>query len=166
MSRVLMMIAVAVVLPAMPLRETGAQERATHNVFVSLIEVKGGTTSDKLSPPSANPRDLSRGYEFKGPGAADRSSPHRWEVSAYMFMPAFVTIRQGDAVIVTAFVVNGDEHDVWVNAPDGTMLVPKATWNRGREYRVRFIAERAGAYQLVCSQHAPSMTATFLALPK
>ena len=166
MGRMLMAIIVAVALAVAMSSDTGAQTPTTHNVFVSLIEVKGGTTADKLQPPTQNPKHLSKGYDFKGPGAADKNSPHRWEVSTYMFAPAFVTVRQGDEVVVTAFVVNGDEHQVWINAPDGTTVVPKATWNRGREYQARFVAERTGPYQLLCSGHAPTMTATFLALPR
>lgn len=146
--------------------DTGAQSKATHTVFVSLVEIKGGTTSDKLPPPTLNPKDLSKGYEFKGPGTADKNSPLRWEVSTYMFAPGYVTVREGDEVVVTAFVVNGDEHEVWINAPDGTTVVPKTRWTRGREYRTSFVAEKPGAYQLLCSNHAPSMTATFFAIPR
>lgn len=68
--------------------------------------------------------------------------------------------------MLTAFVVNGDEHEVWVNDPDGATVVPKARWQRGREYQMRFVAEKPGAYQLLCSDHAPSMTATFYVLPR
>lgn len=166
MRTALMATIVAVALVGTLSGDAGAQDRTTHNVFVSLIEVKGGTSADKLPPPSQNPKDLSKGYEFKGPGVADKNSPQRWEVSTYMFTPAFVTVRQGDEVLVTAFVVNGDEHEVWITAPDGATVVPKATWNRGREYHTRFVADRSGAYQLLCSHHAPSMTATFFALPR
>jgi plastocyanin len=166
MGRVLMAIIVAVALVVAISSDTRAQNPTTHNIFVSLIEVKGGTTVDKLQPPPQNPKDLSKGYEFKGPGVADKSSPHRWEVSTYMFAPAFMTVRQGDEVVLTAFVVNGDEHEVWINAPDGTTVVPRTKWSRGREYQARFVAERSGPYQLLCSGHAPTMTATVFALPR
>jgi hypothetical protein len=85
-------------------------------------------------------------------------------VSSYAFSPGFVTVRQGDTVQLTVFIVNGDKHDVSVSASDGRKIVADTVWNRGREYHVRFVAEQAGAYQLVCSEHAPSMIATFLAL--
>ena len=146
------------------LGQTGAP--ATHTIFMSLIEVKGGTTADKLAPPSVNPKDLSKGYEFKGPGQADKQNPQRWEVSSYIFTPGYVVVRQGDTVKLTAFVVNGDEHEVRVTGPDGREVVPKTIWNRGREYEVSFVAEKLGAYQLTCSNHAPSMLATFLVVPR
>ncbi len=138
----------------------------THTIFMTLMEVKGATTADKLAPPPVDPRDLSKGYEFKGPGQADKSAPQRWEVSSYLFSPGYLTVRQGDSVALTVFVVNGDEHEVWVTAPDGGKVVPNAKWNRGREYRIQFLAEKSGTYQLVCSNHAPSMLATFLVLPR
>lgn len=138
---------------------------ATHTIFMTALEVKGGTTTDKLAPPSVNPKDLSKGYEFKQPGEADKSNPRRWEVSSYRFDPGFVTVRQGDTVKLIVFVVNGDEHEVRVTDPDGREAVLMKKWNRGREYRVSFVAKKTGAYQLACSTHAPTMAATFLVLP-
>jgi len=133
---------------------------------VSALEVKGGTTADKLAPPSTNPKDISKGYEFKPPGEADRANPKRWEVSSYLFSPGFVAVRQGDRVNLTVFIVNGDEHESWVTDPDGSYVVPKTIWQRGREYKVSFVAEKIGSYQLTCSNHAPTMAATFFVLPR
>jgi plastocyanin len=138
----------------------------THTIFISGVEIKGGTTTDKLAPPTVNPKELSKGYEFKAPGEADKAKPTRWEVSSYVFTPSFVTVRQGDTVKLTAFIVNGDKHEVWVTAPDGRKVVPNTKWNRGREYTAQFVAEKTGVYQLVCSEHAPSMITTFLVLPR
>jgi plastocyanin len=148
--------------------DLGAEQKGptTHTIFLTALEVKGSTTTDKLAPPSVNPADLSKGYGFKAPGQADKNAPQKWEVSTYIFNPAFATVRQGDEVVLTTFVVNGDEHEMWVTAPDGRRAVEKTTWNRGREYTVRFRADQVGAYQLTCSSHAPSMAATFLVLPK
>jgi plastocyanin len=138
----------------------------THTIFVTGMEVKGSTSADKLAPPLVDPKDLSKGYGFKAPGEADKADPKKWEVSSYVFTPGFVTVGQGDTVKLTTFMVNGDEHEVWVAAPDGKRVVAATKWNRGREYTVQFVAEKAGAYQLVCSEHAPSMIATFLVLPR
>lgn len=164
----LMAVIGAAVLGLLLSSDVGAEKRApmTHTIFLTALEVKGSTTSDKLAPPSANPADLSKGYGFKGPGQADKNAPQKWEVSSYIFNPAFVTVRQGDEVVLTTFVVNGDEHEMWVTAPDGRRVVEKTMWNRGREYTVRFRADQVGAYQLTCSNHAPSMAAAFLVLPR
>lgn len=75
-------------------------------------------------------------------------------------------MRQGDTVKLTAFLVNGDEHEAWITGPDGREVVAKTTWNRGRQYQVSFVAEKLGSYQLTCSTHAPTMGATFLVLPR
>jgi plastocyanin len=139
---------------------------STHTIFMTALEIKGSTTTDKLAPPAINPSELSKGYGFKGPGEADKTAPQRWEVTSYTFAPGFITVPQGDTVTLTAFVVNGDHHDVAVLAPDGQVVVPTAIWQRGREYQVSFVAERAGTYHLKCFAHAPTMTATILVLPR
>ena len=138
----------------------------THTIFMAAIEIKGGTSSEKLAPPSVNPKDLSKGYDFKAPGEADKSDPKRWEVSTYLFSPSSVTVRQGDTVKLTAFVVNGDEHHVRVNDPDGREVIAETKWNRGREYQLSFVAKKLGTYHLTCSDHAPTMAATILVLPR
>ncbi len=143
-----------------------ADRPTTHTIFISGVEIKGGTTTDKLAPPTVNPKELSKGYGFKAPGEADKNDPKKWEVSSYIFSPGFVTVRQGDTVKLTAFIVNGDKHEVWITSPDGQKVVPNVVWQRGREYQVQFVAEKTGAYQLVCSEHAPSMITTFLVLPR
>jgi hypothetical protein len=67
---------------------------------------------------------------------------------------------------LTVFVVNGDHHEVAVTGPDAQVVTPTATWQRGREYRVSFAAAQAGAYHLRGLNHAPTMSATILALPR
>lgn len=138
----------------------------THTIFMTGMEVKGATTADNLPPPSLNPKDLSKGYGFKPPGEADKRDTTKWEVSSYIFSPAFVTVRQGDTMKLTVFIVNGDEHEVWIADPDGKRVVAATKWNRGREYTIQFAAEKIGTYQLVCSEHAPTMITTFLVLPR
>ena len=106
-------------------REASAQQAPrTHQVFMTAIENKGGTTTETLAPPAVNPVELSKGYGFIGPGEADKTAPQRWEVASYSFAPGFITVSQGDTVTLTAFVVNGDHHDVALLAPDGQVVVP------------------------------------------
>lgn len=138
----------------------------THTIFMTAVELKGATTTDKLAPPPVNPKDLSRGYEFKPPGQADKNDPKKWEVSSYRFAPGFVAVRQGDTVNLTVFVVNGDEHEVAVHDPSGVEVVARTRWSRGREYKLSFVVKTVGTYQLTCSNHAPTMAATILVLPR
>jgi plastocyanin len=102
----------------------------------------------------------------KAPGEADKTAPQNWEIDSYAFAAGFVTVQQGNTVLFTAFVVNGDYHEVAVQAPDGQVVVPSATWDRGKEYRVSFVAEKVGTYRLICAIHAPSMAANVLVLPR
>jgi plastocyanin len=148
-------------------KDVNAQRASTtHTIFMTAVEFKGATTTDKLAPPSTNPAGLSKGYGYKAPGEADKNAPTKWEVASYAFTPGFVTVHQGDTVTVIVFVVNADKHEVAVLAPDGQVVVPPATWQRGQEHRVSFVAEKMGTYRLTCSTHAPTMTATILVLPR
>jgi plastocyanin len=158
---------VAILALLLPMKGFAQSGPTTHTIFMTAMEVKGGTSADKLAPPAVNPADLSKGYGFKGPGEANKSDPKRWEVWSYIFSPAFLTVRQGDKVDLTIFVVNGDTHaDSFLADPDGRKIVSDITFNRGREHKISFVAEKAGAYQLTCAEHAPTMSATILALPR
>lgn len=114
----------------------------THTIFMAVIEIKGGTSADKLAPPPVNPKDLASEYGFKVPCKADKSDPKRWEVSSYMFSPSSVTVRQGDTVKLTAIVVDADEHHVRLNDPDGREVIAETKWDCGREYKLFFCGKR------------------------
>jgi plastocyanin len=141
-------------------------QQATHTIFMNAVEYKGSTSTEKLAPPAVNPATLSMGYVLKAPGEADKTAPQVWEIDSYALTPGFVTVQQGDTVTLHVLVVNGDTHEVGVLAPDGQVVVPTATWNRGVEYRVSFVAEKVGTYKLSCATHAPTMTANILVLPR
>ncbi len=148
-------------------RETVTAEGArSHAIYMSAVEFKGSTTTDKVPAPPVDPGKMSRGYAYRGPGQADLSAPHRWEVASYQFSPAFVTVQQGDSIMLSVFVANGDRHDVELTDPDGESIITNTTWLRGREYTAFFQARKLGTYHLECSIHAPSMTAEILVVPR
>jgi len=131
-------------------------------IDISIIEIKGAT--DGISAPGVNPESLSSGYRFKPPGEYDESNPDKWQVSTYLFSPSAFTVIQGDSVNLRTIVINGDEHTVWLESPDGSkgeMVV----MNRGREYTFSFTADQAGYYTLHCDEHEPTMSVQILALP-
>ncbi len=129
---------------------------------LSIIEIKGAT--DGIDAPEVDPQTLSAGYRFTAPGEFDPDNPAKWQVSTYMYSPAAMTVAQGDKVTLRTFVVNGDLHTSWIEAPDGS-TVASETMNRGREYELTFTADQAGYYVLHCNEHAPTMSATILVLP-
>ena len=130
---------------------------------VSVIEIKGAT--DGIPAPEVDPAGLSLGYRFKPPGEYDSENADKWQVSTYMFSPAALVVAQGDNVTLRTFVINGDKHTVWLEAPDGSTAGSEVLMNRGREYNFAFTAEQAGYYTLHCDEHDPTMSATILVLP-
>ena len=141
-----------------------AQTTASAVTFdLSVIEIKGAT--DGIDPPDVDPTTLSDGYRFSPPGEYDADNPDKWQVSTYMYSPAAMTVIQGDDITLRTFVINGDEHTVWLEAPDGSTAGEEVIMNRGREYEFTFAADQAGYYTLHCDEHDPTMSAIILALP-
>lgn len=133
--------------------------------YVTGLEYKGSTTTDKLAAPSADPAKMSDGYRYKGPGY-DEAAPTKWEVSTYRFEPGTMMGYEGDTFNLITFIVNGDKHTVWVEAPDGSEAAASVEMNRGREYTVTFTADQSGVYILHCDEHEPTMAAYILVLPR
>ena len=144
--------------------DVGAQPRG-HSIYMTAVEFRGSTTSDKLGPPAVDPSKLSHGYGYRAPGQAERSAPQRWEVGSYQFSPSFVTAYQDDSIMLSVFIANGDHHEVRLTDPDGQVVLEKASWDQGREYTKFFQVEKVGDYHLECGIHKPSLTATIMVLP-
>jgi len=163
MSRKFLFIATLLFLSGMLVSGCSPNVPANEVTFdVSIIEIKGAT--DGIEPPQVDPTSLSSGYRFKPPGEYDESNPDKWQVSTYLFSPSDLTVKQGDSVTLRMFVVNGDTHVTWLEAPDGSK-VDEFTMNRGREYNLSFTADQAGYYTLHCDNHGPTMQAQILAMP-
>jgi hypothetical protein len=130
------------------------------------IAAQRAATTDQLMPTSANPPDVSKGYGIEAPDQADQNAPQQREVANCMLTREFVTLHQGDTVTLNASVVNGDQRQVLITAPDGQVVVPSTAWYRGRQYRVSFVADQVGLYRLNCVHHTPTVTAAILVLPR
>lgn len=134
-------------------------------IEVTAFEVKGTTNTDDLAVPEVDPETLSTGYGYKAPGFDDES-PNNWRVASYMWTPGNMIAFQGDSIDLHTFILNGNSHNVWVEAPDGTKVVEDIEMNRGRAYNLKFEASQAGVYKLVCSTHGPTMTADIVVIPQ
>ena len=134
--------------------------------FISAIRVTGTTTTDKLAPPDRNPKTISDGFGYKAPGAVDPKNPAKWQVSSYIWSPGTMMAFQGDKIGLEIFIVNGDKHAAYVEGPDGIELMKGWNQYRGVTYTFGFTAEKVGLYKLICTIHAPTMTANILVLPR
>ncbi len=141
-----------------------APPEAVRTFYVNAIEIKGAT--DVLAPPSTNPKDLEKSYGYKGPGEYDASNPDKWQVASYQFNPSALTVFQGDTVRLVLFIVNGDLHADRIENPDGQIVVAEQTHNRGRQYTMTFVADKAGVYQLRCNEHPEAMRLLMTVIPR
>ncbi len=141
-----------------------AEPTRTRHFYVTAAEIKGYTSG--IDPPTVNPKDLSDGYGFYPAGTVDPARPQRWGVAAYFWMPGSMIAYQGDKVSLTIIILNGDNHETWIEDPSGNPAVQETDMNRGREYKLSFTATKAGTYKLICNEHGESMTAYIQVLPR
>ena len=137
-----------------------------HFIEVTAFEVKGATSANDLAPPDVDPSTLSDGFGFKGPGDYDPDNPDKWQVASYMWLPGQMVAYQGDTLNLHFFILNGNEHAVWIEGPDGETVVDETEMNRGREYNMSASVATAGVYRLICNNHEPTMTAEIVVLPR
>ncbi len=137
-----------------------------HFIEVTAFEVKGATSASDLAPPDVDPSTLSDGFGYKAPGEYDPDNPDQWQVASYMWTPGQMVAYQGDTMNLHFFVLNGNEHQVWIEGPDGETVVDETEMNRGREYNMSVSLASAGVYRLICNNHEPTMTAEIVVLPR
>ncbi len=142
--------------------------------YLTGVEWKGSTSTKDLAAPTSDPKKLSDGYRYKGPGVADASDATKWEVSTYVWHPGALMATEGDKINLVTFIINGDKHTFHVMGPDGQDLdvnadgrtLKEVLMNRGREYKVTFTASKPGVYTIHCDEHDPTMTSLLLVLPR
>ena len=76
-----------------------------------------------------------------------------------------MTVSQADTLDLNFIVLHGNEHEVWIEGPDGETVLDEMEMNRGREYQISVRFTKPGVYRLICNTHEPTMTATILVLP-
>ena len=130
---------------------------AEKRVFTVLaVEPKGGTTVDK-EPFPTGPLPAGGGYLITQPDEKTR----RWEVSAYVWQPAQITVNEGDEVTLEFVGINGVAHPTTIAAFGQTFTV-----TRGQAHRVTFTADKVGIFGIVCGTHKPSMSGEIIVMPR
>lgn len=132
-----------------------ASEPQKRSFTVLAIEPKGGTTTDKEPFPSAA-LPAGGGYVMTPPD--DKT---RWELSAYVWLPAQIIVNQGDEVTLTFVGINGASHPTIIEA-----LGHSFTVKRGEAHRITFTADKAGIFGITCSTHKPSMSGELIVMPR
>jgi hypothetical protein len=132
-----------------------AQAPQTRHFTIAAIEPRGGTQAAQEPFPSA-PLPPGGGYVIRPPDANGR-----WEVSAYLWSPAQIVVRQGDRVVIDFVGINGAEHPTTLGS-----LAPNFTLRRGQVHRVEFTADVPGVHPMICSAHLPSMRGEIVVLER
>ncbi len=89
------------------------------------------------------------------PGEApvvDRDRGAVKEIERYTFDPPFLIVNKGDTVALRIHALKGEKHVVEI--PD--FGVPETPINRGEEKTIRFVADKAGTFRFVCTNHVNS----------
>jgi len=94
-----------------------------------------------------------------------QTSDTEWRVGSYMFLPHEIVAYEGEKLTFEILGVRGDEHQMVLTGPDGEVAKDtsgkeiKPLVKRGGLGVVEFVAGEPGVYSLVCTTHAPNMTA-------
>lgn len=122
---------------------------------IAAVEPRGGVNvSQEPFPTEALP--AGGGYVVRQPDQTGR-----WEVSAYLWTPGQIVVREGDEVTLEFVGINGAAHPTEIKG-----LGKSFTLKRGHAVRVDFKAEKPGVYPVICSTHQPSMRAEIVVLPR
>ena len=132
-------------------------------IDITAVENVGTTETTREDPPEVDPSIDNDGIVYKAPGFAD--NPDKWEVEAYRWAPAQMTANQGDTLNLQFFIVQGKEHEAWIEGPDGETVMEEITMERGRLYNETVVLSKPGVYRLICNTHEPWMTAVIGVLP-
>jgi plastocyanin len=79
----------------------------------------------------------------------DRNRGAVKEMERYTFDPGFLVVNKGDTVVLKIHALKGSKHVLEIKDFD----IPETTINKGEEKTVRFVADKAGTFKFVCTNH-------------
>lgn len=86
------------------------------------------------------------------PGEApvvDRERGPQKEIERYSFDPAFLVVNKGDTVVLKIHALKGAKHVLEIK----DFGIGETTINKGEEKTVRFVADKAGTFKFLCTNH-------------
>ena len=79
----------------------------------------------------------------------DRNRGPVKEMERYTFDPAFLVVNRGDTVVLKIHALKGAKHVLEIK----DFGVDETTINKGEEKTIRFVADKAGTFKFVCTNH-------------
>ena len=71
------------------------------------------------------------------------------EIERYSFDPAFLVVNKGDTVVLKIHALKGAKHVLEIK----DFGIDETTINKGEEKTVRFVADKAGTFKFLCTNH-------------
>ncbi|MEP9375525.1 hypothetical protein ABLE91_02330 [Aquabacter sp. CN5-332] len=133
----------------------------TRQFYIATVHLDGTTTTkgDDKHPAEAFPNaalPVGGGYVLTKP---DESG--KWNMRAFLFSPAQVTVMEGDRVVLNFIGVQGPSHRILVEGADEPVIL-----TRGEVERVEFVARNPGIIRFVSLDRLPSMQGEVVVLAK
>jgi plastocyanin len=122
--------------------------------FTILAAEPKGAADVAREPFPAQPLPEGGGYLLKEPNVEGR-----WEVSSYVWLPSQIVVTEGDSVVLDFVGINGASHHTEIQG-----LAHTFTLRRGEFTTIKFIADRAGIFPIICRDHLPSMRSEIVVL--
>ncbi|MBI2525749.1 MAG: cupredoxin domain-containing protein [Candidatus Rokubacteria bacterium] len=79
----------------------------------------------------------------------DRNRGPVKEIERYSFDPPFLVVNKGDTVVLKIHALKGAKHVLKIE----DFGVDETTINKGEEKTVKFVANKAGTFKFVCTNH-------------
>ncbi|MBI3014346.1 MAG: cupredoxin domain-containing protein [Candidatus Tectomicrobia bacterium] len=79
----------------------------------------------------------------------DRNRGAVKEIERYTFDPPFLVVNRGDTVVLKIHALKGAKHVLEIK----DFGVGETTINKGEEKTIRFVANKAGTFKFLCTNH-------------
>ena len=142
---------------AIPAQATPGQKE--FYIVTVHLDGKTSTKGDATHPPEAfptQPLPVGGGIVMRQPDAEGT-----WQIRAFVFQPAQLTVYQGDQVTLHFLGVHGPSYTITVEGK-----ADKFTLRRGEQHSVSFVADTVGAIRFFALDRQPTMQGEVLVLPR
>ncbi len=135
------------------LAHTVASSPGKRTIYMIAFEPKGSTTVEKEPFPTDVLPD-GGGYKLIPP---DENG--KWTIETYRWMPSQIVVYEGEEITLEILGVNGKLHKGSIED-----YVEEFVVERGKITTLTFLADKAGIFQIRCTNHQPAMEGQLVVL--